>query len=156
MTDPVDQHLYVIQNEFGLIKIGRSIDPWTRLRQIRQTDRCRAELIAVFDGGGEDEEAIHIALDRFRLEGEWFDGSLTAREAVEMMLGIAPSEWKFELDKSRADGWIAHLRVVRDASYIRQSITRQIGSCGRLLGQVGFTMGAYSAVFASLKREARR
>jgi hypothetical protein len=57
-----------MQNEFGCIKIGRSVDPWQRASALSQSEHCRVELIAAFEGGGEDEEAIHIELDDFRLE----------------------------------------------------------------------------------------
>lgn len=59
MTDPRTQMMYVMQNECGCIKIGRSVDPWQRRLNLRQSEHCTVELIAAFNGGGEHEEAIH-------------------------------------------------------------------------------------------------
>lgn len=127
MTEPATQHLYVMQNEHGCIKIGRSVDPWQRRLNLRQTEHCKVELIAVSEGGGEDEEAIHIELDDFRLEGEWFDGTDAARAAIGRVFGPEPLEWKFAHEPTSAVEWLDHLRVVRDANYIRNAITREIG-----------------------------
>jgi hypothetical protein len=127
MTEPSSQHLYVMQNEFGCIKVGRSVDPWQRRLNLRQTEHCRVELIAAFEGGGEDEEAIHVELDAFRLEGEWFDGGEAARGSIQRIFGLEPLEWKYAHDVSGAAEWLNHLRVVRGANYIRNAITREIG-----------------------------
>lgn len=127
VTDPTTQHLYVMQNEFGCIKIGRSVDPWRRTLKLRTTEHCKVELVAAFEGGGEFEEAIHIKLDEFRLEGEWFDGVAATRTAIGQIFGPEPLEWKFQHDLKGAAKWLNHLRVVRNANYIRNTITRQIG-----------------------------
>lgn len=94
---------------------------------LRQTEHCFVELIAAFEGGGNDEEAIHIALDAFRLEGEWFDGTDAARAAIARVFSQNALEWRFIHDPDLAAKWLDHLRVVREANYIRQAITRQIG-----------------------------
>ena len=74
MVEPTSQHLYVMQNEFGLIKIGRSIAVESRRQNLQQTDRCQIEIVAVFDFWGSLEETIHLELEEFRLIGEWFAG----------------------------------------------------------------------------------
>lgn len=127
MTDPATQHLYVMQNEHGCIKIGRSVDPWQRRLMLRQTEHCYVELIAAFEGGGEDEEVIHLALDSFRLEGEWFEGTDAARAAIAKVFSQDSLEWRFKHDPDRAAKWLDHLRVVRESNYIRKAIARQIG-----------------------------
>lgn len=93
---------------------------------LRQTEHCHVELIAAFEGGGEDEEAIHIALDAFRLEGEWFDGTDAARAAIAGVFAHNALEWRFSHNPDRAAKWLDHLRVVRQANYIRKAIARQI------------------------------
>lgn len=124
MTDPILQDLYVMQNEFGCIKVGRSIDPWRRIYALRQSEHCRVELIAAFEGGGEYEEAIHIELGAHRLEGEWFDGCDGARKAVAKIFGSEHLDWKFEHDPVGSERWLTHLRVTREASAIRSVIAR--------------------------------
>lgn len=126
MIEPKDQHLYVMQNEFGCIKIGRSIDPWKRLTTLRHTEHCRVELVAAFEGGGEDEEAIHIELNKFRLAGEWFEGCDAARVAIQDIFDIEPGDWKFTHDPQAAENWLELLWMVRDARYIRNALTREI------------------------------
>jgi hypothetical protein len=128
MTDPTSQNLYLMQNEFGCIKVGRSVDPWERRRNLCQSEHCTVELVAAFEGGGEDEEAIHIELDEYRLEDEWFDGASEARAAVERIFRLDPSEWKFEHDPDGAAKWLDHLRVVRHAKYIDRTLVGQISS----------------------------
>lgn len=127
MVDPTSQDLYVMQNEFGLIKIGRSLDCVTRLYNLRQTERCHIEIIAIYANAGADEETIHIALDDYRLFGEWFAGDDEARAAIEAE--ITPPEplaWRFAYDEAGAEAWFNHMQVVRDASYISKAIHRQI------------------------------
>lgn len=128
MTEPTEQNLYVMQNEFGCIKVGRSVDPWERRRNLCVTEHCKVELVAAFEGGGEDEEAIHIELDEYRLEGEWFDGVGEARAAVERIFHMDPSEWKFEHDADGAAKWLDHLRVARKADFTRRFLVATIGS----------------------------
>lgn len=126
MTEPTSQHLYVMQNEHGCIKIGRSVDPWQRCKSLRHTEHCQVELVAAYEGGGEDEESIHLELSDFWLEGEWFDGADNARAAIEGIFGLGPLEWKFAHDATGAAKWLDHLRVVRDGAYVRRALSRVI------------------------------
>lgn len=127
MTDPKTQQMYVMQNEHGCIKIGRSVDPWQRRLNLRQSEHCGVELIAAFTNRGEYEEGIHIALSSFRLEGEWFDGSDAARAEVAAIFAPCELGWRFDHDPVGAENWLNHLRTVRKAHYIKKAIARQIG-----------------------------
>lgn len=127
MTDPKTQQMYVMQNEHGCIKIGRSVDPWQRRLNLRQSEHCFVELIAAFTNGGEHEEDIHIALSSYRLEGEWFDGSDAARAEIAAIFAPCVLEWQFDHDPLGAANWLNHLRVVREANYIKRAIAREIG-----------------------------
>lgn len=126
MTDPTTQHLYVMQNEFGCIKVGRSVDPWARQYALRQTERCQVELVIAVEGGGEDEEGIHYSLRKHHLVGEWFAGTDAARKAVVKEFRPLTLEWKFDHDPEGAAEWLDHLRVVRAAYSTRMGITREI------------------------------
>jgi hypothetical protein len=132
MTEPTEQNLYVMQNQFGCIKVGRSVDPWERRRNLCVTQHCKVELVAAFEGGGEDEEAIHIELEDFRLEGEWFEGTGEARAAVECIFHLEPAEWKFDHDAEGTAQWLDHLRVVRKADFTRRFIVATIRGLRRL------------------------
>ena len=127
MTDPRTQMMYVMQNEYGCIKIGRSVDPWQRRLSLRQSEHCTVELMAAFNGGGEHEEAVHIALRSYRLEGEWFDGCDAARAEISAIFAPCILEWPFDHDPVGSANWLNHLRVVREANYIKKAIAREIG-----------------------------
>jgi hypothetical protein len=127
MPDPRKQQMYVMQNEHGCIKIGRSVDPWQRRLNLRQSEHCFVELVAAFTNGGEHEEDIHIALRSYRLEGEWFDGSDAARAEIAAIFAPCVLEWRLDHDPLGAANWLNHLRVVREANYIRKAFARQIG-----------------------------
>jgi len=127
VTDPTTQHLYVMQNEFGCIKVGRSVDPLGRRYALRQTERCQIELVIAVQGGGEDEEGIHYRLRKHHLVGEWFAGTDAARDAVVKEFQPLAIDWKFKHDPDGAAEWLDHLHVVRAAHSTRMGITREIG-----------------------------
>lgn len=127
MINPARQHLYLMQNEFGLIKIGRSVDPDTRLYHLRRSERCNIELVAVFANYGADEETIHLGLSEFRLFGEWFAGDHEARGAIEAEINCTtPIEWPFAYDDAGAAKWFDQMQVLRNANYIRRDLYRSI------------------------------
>lgn len=67
-------YLYIIQSDLtGMIKIGRSINPVKRLKQLQTGNPNKLKLIASFKNQGWKEKHLHEKLSRFRLEGEWFD-----------------------------------------------------------------------------------
>lgn len=106
MVDPATQTLYLMQNEHGLIKVGRSIHPQRRLKKLISTERCHIEIVEQFPNCGDLEEHVHIALDEFRVVGEWFHGSADARLTIAAALGIDDIEWPFEFDIAKAERWI--------------------------------------------------
>jgi hypothetical protein len=85
-------HLYVMQNEFGFIKVGRSARVEQRRRTLESTNSCAIALVAVIEDGGDLEEAIHIALDEYRIIGEWFEGHDSARAAIIKAVGLPDSQ----------------------------------------------------------------
>jgi hypothetical protein len=62
-------HLYVMQNQFGLVKVGRSAKPEFRRKQLEKSDLCSIVLVAVLKNAADREEQCHKALDDFRLIG---------------------------------------------------------------------------------------
>lgn len=75
-------HLYVMQKASGRIKIGRSGNPEQRRRSLELSSGQRVKLIAVFEGRGVEERAIHSRLAAFPWIGEWFQSSIKATEAI--------------------------------------------------------------------------
>lgn len=129
MTDPATQHLYILQNEFGCFKIGRSVEVERRRLQLQSTERCRIAVVDVYLECGDMEEGLHIDLADFRLAGEWFEGTDEARAALHELIGDdeQPFSWPFAFDPDGAADWLDHLYDVRDAAAISRELYRQIG-----------------------------
>lgn len=87
-------HLYVMQGSCGRIKIGRSINPEKRRRDLQTQGGRTIRLVAVFQGQGAEERRIHAALAPHRLLGEWFRSSIACRNAIIDLLG--PMKFPFE------------------------------------------------------------
>lgn len=99
--------LYLMQNEVGLIKIGRSANPGRRRSELSKAERCSVALLHVWPGAGGEEEAVHVALDDHRVGGEWFDGTDEARAAIVSQLGLAADlNWPFAFNADAAEQWL--------------------------------------------------
>lgn len=128
-TDRRVDDLYVLQNEYGLIKIGRSFEPERRCRIVASRDRCKAQIVEVLVGKGFREPAIHRRLERFALGGEWFDGDSAARSAVQR--AINPSlkwAWPYELDEDQADQWLQILDQQQFKRYVELEFSKVVGN----------------------------
>ena len=72
----MNQHLYIIQSDkTGSLKIGRSKDPVSRLKQLQTGSPHSLKLILIAENKGHLEKKLHKDLKRFknRRKGEWFD-----------------------------------------------------------------------------------
>jgi len=73
MSENKKDSLYIIQSaDKGMIKIGRSIDPDVRLKQLQTGNPSKLKLIHVFEEIGHKEKLYHELLKEFRIKGEWF------------------------------------------------------------------------------------
>jgi hypothetical protein len=63
---------YFIGADDGAIKIGFSIDPARRLRDIQACSPIVVDILAVREGGEAREAAYHVQFAEHRLHGEWF------------------------------------------------------------------------------------
>lgn len=77
-----ESHLYVMQNAFGRIKIGRSADPERRRRDLESSSGHKVVLVRIFLNRGAEEAIIHQKLREFRCIGEWFLGTAEAKRAI--------------------------------------------------------------------------
>lgn len=62
----------------GLHKIGISVDPHTRMKQLNTGSGCALKMISIWiveDYAKDVEKEIHIALKPYKKHGEWFDFS---------------------------------------------------------------------------------
>lgn len=109
------QDLYVMQNEHGLIKIGRSVNPERRRRDLERSEQCRIVLVHVLFAQGEQEERVHLKLRRHLIEGEWFKGSNAARKAIAKVLELESDlAWPFLFDQVAAEAWLERFFGWRD------------------------------------------
>lgn len=66
-------YLYFIQSyKNGAIKIGRSNDPFKRLKQLQTGNQEKLHLVFYIENMGEKEKYLHNYLKEFRINGEWF------------------------------------------------------------------------------------
>lgn len=67
--------IYFIQeenNREGLIKIGYSVNPYGRLKQIQGMSPIRLEIIKLLEGDTNLEYFLHNEFSDLRVQGEWF------------------------------------------------------------------------------------
>lgn len=105
------EYVYAIAHPHGFVKIGRSNDPQSRLRQ-HQTS-CPYELwivaqIPVIDSR-EVEAELHSYLDEKQVRGEWYDLDHDDYDDLFEMVKMAASDYEFNtVDEFRA--WQARKR----------------------------------------------
>lgn len=125
--------LYVMQNEHGLIKIGRSVDPEQRRRQLQLLDQCQIKIVTVLAERGRREPAVHRALRKYHIDGEWFAGDVVSREAMVRVLRVGDLRWPFSLAEAAAEAWLERLfdlRAVRLAEKEYGQQLRELRHCG--------------------------
>lgn len=98
MVDPNSQSLYVLQNEFGFIKIGRSLNMPRRVNALSASDGCEIYVVEVCTNCGDLEELLHIELDEHRVVGEWFEGTDEARARIAELLASPDMDWQHPYD----------------------------------------------------------
>ena len=99
--------LYVMQNEHGIVKIGRSDNPERRTLEVQKAARCKVSLIATFPDAGHFEEWLHIQMDAFAIGFEWFEGTQQSRDALASLLGI-DLQWVYP-SSGNAQAWTERL-----------------------------------------------
>jgi hypothetical protein len=83
-TDREPSHLYVISCKgTEIFKIGRAYNVLSRLSGLKTGCPYELELVKTYENCGEYERAAHLELCKFRMNGEWFSGSV-----VELMTQI--------------------------------------------------------------------
>ena len=127
MVEPSMQTLYLMQNEFGFIKIGRSTNPERRLRDLIATEKCHIEIIKVFANCGDMEEMLHIKMDAFRIFGEWFIGNDDAIRTLEAAVEITGITWPYEFSVTQAETWVEETLCRRGKQSTRNYLARQLG-----------------------------
>lgn len=146
MVNPRSQDLYVVQNQFGLIKIGRSVAIDQRVGSIQKTTRCKLSVVATFSKCGDLEESVHLGAGEFRLLGEWFCGSEEARAAINNALGRSRIQWPISYDAPHAAEWLRKLATVRELEACSKALYREI----TILRTAGSPHWAYDVSIAAI------
>jgi len=72
VTKMMYSSIYVISNELGLIKVGRSINPKARAKQLECVSGLSCKLLFSIEGGSIEKE-VHNRLKTNRKKGEWYE-----------------------------------------------------------------------------------
>lgn len=92
-----DATVYMLRCE-GFVKIGYSVDPHVRLRQIRSMDGTKypaglncstTELLATECGGIDRERELHQRFAHLRHTGEWFTEAPELTEYIESLSEVS-------------------------------------------------------------------
>jgi hypothetical protein len=83
-------HLYIMQNEQGAIKIGRTRNVERRRRGIETGSGNKIRLVFEQKHAGRNERRLHEALAEFRTLGEWFRDTPEFRAILATELGQSP------------------------------------------------------------------
>lgn len=67
-----DQVYFIRCNSTGLVKIGASDNPWSRLSKIQSDNPGELQMLAIAGGGREFEAAVHRMFKPDHVRGEWF------------------------------------------------------------------------------------
>jgi hypothetical protein len=111
--------LYVLQNEYGLVKIGRSRDLEQRRASLTRRHQCAIAKVHVLENSGHLEEWIHLTLASHRLAYEWFSGDPNSRGAIETLIGTKLT-WPYEYNAAQGLEWIEKVHDVQALDYWRR------------------------------------
>lgn len=110
--------IYVIQAENGMVKIGCSKLPHYRFPSIQFNSPLQLRLIAIFDGNGTDERALHKRFDRSRRHNEWFAPD---HDVIQFLADI----WGKGLPEPVAE-WITDFSSIRETK--REATRRRLSA----------------------------
>lgn len=68
-----DALVYFLLFDDRWVKIGYSVDPWARARQIATSMPLKPRILLVIPGGRPMEQWLHEVFAKWRTNGEWFN-----------------------------------------------------------------------------------
>ena len=90
-----DKLLYLAENSNGLLKIGISVNPYRRIRELSTASGVPVTLLGVWDvelNVRVVEAKLHKVFKDFRLEGEWFSKNAFTIEEFEAKIPCVSSK----------------------------------------------------------------
>jgi hypothetical protein len=83
-------HLYFIQaGADGPIKIGRAVNPVSRMCELQSGNHVELRILVALPGGYAAERAAHRSFKSFRIRGEWFRAE---RPLLQFIAGLQATE----------------------------------------------------------------
>lgn len=101
-----NDHLYLIESSTKHVKIGRSIAPMARMRDLQGSTPGDLSLVSVVLGAGSREYEVHAMFDEYRTHGEWFHDRTEIRDFFQAQRGNSrlARQWTSE-EKRRTSTW---------------------------------------------------
>ncbi len=121
----MERYVYFIAGG-GRTKVGLSANPQHRLRDLQVGSPVPLRLLAAVEGTHRLEARVHAELAGTRVDGEWFDGELSADEISSVLRAAG----------SAADGGGAEvLRSRRERGELRERDRRELRRVERRLAE---------------------
>lgn len=81
MTNKLGYFVYFIESSSGVIKIGKSTNPWRRVNALQTANYDKLELLKIFALNSEEEmNELEIKFHKYfssaKIKNEWFDASI--------------------------------------------------------------------------------
>ena len=77
-----DDLYFVLNPDTNLVKIGRSCDIDTRIKQLECECGVELTLVDYWKGLGYKEDEVHKHLNKYRIKGEWFEHNVFLLEYI--------------------------------------------------------------------------
>lgn len=117
MLTPIGPHVYFVEAENGLVKIGYSANVAIRLRALLTTSATPLKLLGWLPGGTDLERDLHDRLADSRSHGEWFHQTpevAAVLETVECPAAVAP-----KTAGKRGEALMAYLERMKRGEVVR-------------------------------------
>lgn len=111
-----NNYVYFMRNEVsGRIKIGQSIDPERRRREVAIREKCPIKLLRVIPAPSL-EKMLHEYLSEDRISGEWFEPSDFLLTLIQTDNVIAAVMYPQLVEEARRDFRVQQLEYIRDTA----------------------------------------
>lgn len=99
------------------IKIGTGICPEDRLQAVRLMCPVPTELLGLIVGGRRKEAELHSQFSHLRRHGEWFEGTVELREAIQVLCLI--EAWEAACPQAREEFLLRIDRPIMDRRFAK-------------------------------------
>jgi len=110
---------FIRQGEEGPIKVGRSVDPWSRRDELQTGNPDRLHVGGVAFGNPGFEADLHDSFGQYWIRGEWFQPAGELERLIEgiRVFGDDETSWQVHVEKFQ-DAVQASARSVHGTSHV--------------------------------------